>query len=162
MKNVGLVKDFMAKKLITFAPDTDIRKAIEIIVKKGISGAPVVNSEGDLIGIISEKDCIRTIVGGPYNQAPGGIGSVADFMSTNVKTLPSSATVLDAAYQFAFTQYRRFPVVEKGKLVGQISRHDVLKAILKMKPDIKHVPSSWGKRAPQVHPDKKNYYNQNS
>ena len=162
MKKVGSVQDFMAKKLITFTPDVDIRKAIETIVKKGISGAPVVNEEGELVGMLSEKDCIRTIVGGPYNQEPGGVGTVADFMSTNVATIPSTASVMDAAYEFAFTQYRRFPVVENGKLVGQISRHDILKAIVKLRPEIKHVPSSWGNRAPQVHPSKKSTYNQNS
>lgn len=162
MKSFGSITDFMAKKLITFKPSDDIRSAIETIVKKGISGAPVVDDEGNLVGILSEKDCIRTIIGGPYNQAPGAAGVVADFMSTNVKTIAADRSILDAAYEFALTPYRRFPVIDKGKLVGQISRHDILKAILKFKPEVKRVPSSWKLRAPQLHPDKRSTYKQNS
>ena len=139
---------YMATKLITFTPEVDIRDAIKIIVKKKISGAPVVNKDGDLIGMLSEKDCINTIIEGPYNREPQGKGTVGDFMSTNVKTVSVDKNVLDIAYEFALSQYRRFPVTENGKLVGQISRSDILRAILKMEPHIKHTPSSWVGREP--------------
>ena len=142
------ITTYMATKLITFTPDIDIRDAIQVIVKKKISGAPVVNKNGDLIGMLSEKDCINSIIEGPYNREPGGKGTVGDFMSTNVKTVSVDTNVLDIAYEFALSQYRRFPVTENGKLVGQISRSDILRAILKMKPKIKHVPSSWKGREP--------------
>ena len=99
--------------------------------------------------MLSEKDCINTIVEGPYNREPGAKGTVGDFMSTNVKTISVEKNVLDVAYEFALSSYRRFPVCENGKLVGQISRSDILRAILKMKPKIKHVPSSWVGREPQ-------------
>ena len=162
MKNAESVTKYMATKLITFTPDIDIRTAIQTIVKNKISGAPVVNKKGELVGIISEKDCIKTIVEGPYNRLPGGKGTVGDFMSTAVTTISSDKTVLDAAYEFALTQYRRFPVTEDGRLVGQISRRDILRAILKLKPEITHTPSSWKGREPQIHPSKTSQYNQNS
>lgn len=150
MQNPEPITNYMATKLVTFTPDVDLRDAIAIIVKRKISGAPVVNQYGDLIGMLSEKDCINAIVEGPYNQGPGATGTVGDFMSTNVKTVDASSNVLEVSYQFALTNYRRFPVTENGKLVGQISRSDILRAILKMTPKIKHVPSSWAPRVPMV------------
>lgn len=142
------ISRYMATKLITFTPDIDLRDAIQTIVKNKISGAPVINRHGDLIGILSEKDCINAIVEGPYNNRPGAQGTVGDFMSTNVKTVSVHKNVLEVAYEFALSSYRRFPVCDGDKLVGQISRSDILRAILKMTPKIKHVPSSWVGRVP--------------
>ena len=142
------VKNYMATKLITFSPEDDIRMAMTSIVKNQISGAPVVDGTGRLVGIISEKDCISTILDDQYNQMPSGSGNVGEYMSTDVKTMKSSMTVMQIAMEFAHSSYRRFPVVENGKLVGQISRRDVLKAILQKRPAVKHVPSSWKGREP--------------
>jgi CBS domain-containing protein len=150
MQNPEPITKYMATKLVTFTPDVDLRDAIATIVKRKISGAPVINEHGDLVGMLSEKDCINAIVEGPYNQGPGATGTVGDFMSTNVKTIDVNSNVLEVSYQFALTNYRRFPVCENGKLVGQISRSDILRAILKMTPKINHVPSSWVPRVPMV------------
>ena len=121
---------------------------MKIIVKKKISGAPVIDSTGKLIGLFSEKDCIRAVLEGPYNQRPSLTGTVGDFMSTEIRTMTSDKTVLDVALEFAHSQYKRFPVVENGKLIGQISRVDVLTAIMKISPEIRLVPSSWKGRVP--------------
>ncbi|NND34215.1 MAG: CBS domain-containing protein [Saprospiraceae bacterium] len=143
------VTKFMATDLITFHPSTDIKEAIAIILKHRISGAPVVDKQKNLVGMLSESDCIRTIIDGPYNNHPSAGGTVADFMSKNVVTIDSSKTILDLAYEFTNSPYRRFPVVEKGRLVGQISRSDILRAIVKMRPKVDHAPSSWKGRMPQ-------------
>ncbi|MCB0688104.1 MAG: CBS domain-containing protein [Saprospiraceae bacterium] len=148
MKSTPVTK-FMAKDLITFRPETDIREAIEIILKNKISGAPVVDDHRHLIGMLSESDCIKTILAGPYNNLPAGQGTVRDFMSTKVVTVDAAKTIVEVAYEFSNTQYRRFPVVDRGKLIGQISRSDILRAILKMKPEVTHIPSSWKGREPQ-------------
>ena len=162
MKNSEPITKYMATQLITFNPETDIMVAIKTILRKKISGAPVLNKKGDMIGIISEKDCLRLLLEGPYDLSPGGNGTVGDFMSSNVKTISADSSVVDAAYEFAFTNYRRMPVVENGKLVGQISRRDILKAIEKIKPVQHHVPSSWKPRVPVVPPSKRSYNNKNT
>jgi predicted transcriptional regulator len=143
------VTKFMATKLITFHPTTDIKEAIDIILKHRISGAPVIDHQRNLVGMLSESDCIKTIIDGPYNNHPTAGGTVADFMSTKVVTVDVSKTILDIAYEFTNSPYRRFPVVDKGRLVGQISRSDILRAIVRTRPKLEHTPSSWKGREPQ-------------
>ena len=147
-QTVEYVTKYMTKDLITFSPDTDIRVATKTLLQNKISGAPVVRADGKLIGVLSEKDCISTLLDGAFNQRPSGNGTVADYMSTDIKTIPSHKTIMDVAVEFVNTPFRRFPVVEGGRLVGQISRRDVLRAIVKRKPTINHKPSSWKVREP--------------
>ena len=142
------VTTYMSTKLIKFTPDMDIQHATQILLDNKISGAPVVDKSGRLIGMLSEKDCINLLLDGQYNQRPSGTGSVDDYMSKSIKTLDAGTSIMDAAYQFVNSPYRRFPVLESGKLVGQISRRDVLKAIVKRQPKIEMVPSSWKPRVP--------------
>ncbi len=143
------VKKYMAKDLITFTPDINIRDAMAVILKNKISGAPVVDNQKNLVGMLSESDCIKTILDGPYNNLPGGNGTVGDYMSRKVTTIEADKTILELATKFVNTPYRRFPVVDRGKLVGQVSISDVLRAIVKNRPHINHTPSSWKIREPQ-------------
>ena len=98
--------------------------------------------------MLSEKDCIRLMLDGQYNQRPSESAQVKDYMSKNIKTLSATTTIVDAAYEFVHSRYRRFPVLEGKKLVGQISRRDVLQAIQDRTPVVDHVPSSWKNRVP--------------
>lgn len=142
------ITEFMATKLITFTPETDIWDAINTLVKSRISGAPVVDAKADLVGMLSEVDCIRVALEGPYSNQPGGLGKVGDFMSREVATIDVSACLLDAAYAFVHSHFHRFPVLDNGKLVGQISRSEILKAIAQIRPQINLVPDSWKPRVP--------------
>lgn len=156
------ISNFMATKLITFKPKDDIWDAIKVFVRKKISGAPVINDKGDLIGMLSEADCIRVILEDQYNKQPGGKGCVEDFMTSEVTTIDSESTLMDAAYAFAHSNFRRFPVIENGKLVGQLSRSDILTAISKLKPEINIVPDSWRPRMPLVKFSKQGRYSKNA
>ena len=120
------VKDYMAAHLVTFKPDMDVLKAINLLMENGISGAPVVDNLGNVVGILSEKDCLKVALEASYNEGYGG--SVSDYMSPNVVTIDADASVLDVAQMFLKAQYKRYPVVEDNRLVGQISRRDVLRA----------------------------------
>ena len=156
------VTKFMATKLITFTPDMDIRAVIDTLVKKKITGAPVLNEKKQLVGMISEADCLHVLLDGPYNKEPAKSGTVGDFMSKSVRTIEADKTILDAAYEFVNAGFKRLPVVENGVLVGQISRSDVLRAIQKIKPVVKHVPDSWRGREPAISAHKSSQYNKNS
>jgi CBS domain-containing protein len=121
------VKDIMAKKLVTFKPDTKVIAAIQILIKNRFSGAPVVNDKGELIGILSEMDCMETVIHNSYYSESGGF--VRDFMTTELTTVNPEMGIVDLAQFFQEKHFRRLPVVKNGKLVGQVSRRDVLKAI---------------------------------
>jgi len=122
--------DIMTKKLITFTPETQVLNAINTLISYRISGAPVLDEEGNLMGMLSEIDCMETYVQSAYHNEMGGL--VKDFMSTEVKSISSSMGIVDLAEYFLETHFRRLPVVDNGKLVGQVSRRDVLRAIQKL------------------------------
>ncbi|HIC39616.1 MAG TPA: CBS domain-containing protein [Candidatus Marinimicrobia bacterium] len=122
--------DIMTKKLITFTPDTQVLKAIDKLISYRISGAPVLDDNGNMIGMLSEIDCMQTFVQSAYHNEIGGL--VKDFMSLEVKTITSFIGIVDLAEFFLETHFRRLPVVDNGKLVGQVSRRDVLRAIQKL------------------------------
>lgn len=117
------------KKLVTFAPETDIKEVILTIIKHRVSGAPVIGIKGNLLGVISEKDCLKVLVGNDYYELPLNSRMVSQYMSKEVKTLSVKCTVIEAAFEFMHSHYKRFPIVEEGKVIGQISRRDILKAI---------------------------------
>ncbi|MEQ8707112.1 MAG: CBS domain-containing protein [Phaeodactylibacter sp.] len=157
------ITDYMATKLVTFHPDMDIREAIDILLKKKISGAPVLDDQQQLVGMLSEADCLRILIEGPYNHEPSYAKiNVGDYMSTRVKHIDAKKTILDAAYEFVHSGYKRLPVLEEGQLVGQVSRVDILRAIQKMKPAVKHIPDSWKGREPTMPGYKKTFYGKNS
>ncbi len=121
-------------KLITFTPDQSINEIIDIIIEKRISGAPVLDANRKLVGIISERDCLRIIVDQAYHNLPHNAPKVSDYMTRQVKTLSPESDVVAAATEFLSTPIRRLPVVENGVLIGQISRIDILRAAKNINP----------------------------
>ncbi|MBO3099720.1 CBS domain-containing protein [Gelidibacter pelagius] len=127
------VCDYMTRDLITFRTDQKIFEVVEILIKHKISGGPVVNDNNELVGIISEGDCLKQISDNRYYNMPVEKDTVGERMMTNVDTLDGNMNVFDAASIFLESKHRRFPILENGKLVGQISQKDILKAALEMK-----------------------------
>ena len=123
------VKDFMTKKLVTFTPEDSMHTVIDQLVEHGISGAPVVDSKNRLVGIISEGDCLKQVVRGKYLNTPELMGDVRDYMTTDVICVSPDENILEVATKFLKLRIRRFPVLDQGKLVGQISQRDIMLAI---------------------------------
>lgn len=121
------VKDYMAANLVTFSPDMDVLDAIHLLLENGISGAPVVDKRGNVVGILSEVDCMKVALSASYHEEWGG--KVSEFMSRQVKTIDAEANLVEAAELFMKEPHRRFPVMDDNRLVGQISRRDVLRAL---------------------------------
>jgi CBS domain-containing protein len=122
-----LVKDYMAKTLVTFKPDTDVLDAVHELVEHRIAGAPVVDDAGNLVGMLSELDCMKVALQAGYHGDAGG--PVAGFMSEGIQTVDADMSIIDLAQEFIDSQYRRFPVLSGNRLIGQISRRDVLRAL---------------------------------
>lgn len=127
------VRDFMTRDLITFQPEQSVEEVIQTLIKNKISGGPVVNKNNELVGIISEGDCLKQISESRYYNMPMEQHTVENRMARNVETIDGNMNVFDAANRFLESKIRRFPIVENGKLVGQISQKDILKAALQLK-----------------------------
>jgi predicted transcriptional regulator len=127
MQKPIVARDIMVKKLITLNPEMDIFEAIDLLLKHRISGAPVVDEDNMLIGIFSEKNCMSVLLEGAYSQLPST--AVFAFMSTNICTVSEETDLLTIAQTFRSQPYRRLPVLRDGKLIGQISRRDILKSV---------------------------------
>lgn len=121
------VADIMVTRLVAFAPDTNIHEAISILLDKRISGAPVVDATGAVVGMLSKKDCLRIVFSSKYHDDRGG--PVSDYMSTPVETLDADQDLVSTVQHFLSSHFRRFPVLRDGKLVGQVSRYDILQAL---------------------------------
>lgn len=129
-----LVSDYMTKKLITFKAEDSLDLVISQLIKYKISGGPVVNDKNELIGIISETDCIKHISESKYYNMPSDTNNtVGKYMVTDVDTIDKDMNIFDAAFKFISSHRRRFPVVDNGKLIGQLSQKDVLKAAINVK-----------------------------
>ena len=128
------VSDYMTTNLITFTPHQSIESVMQALIKHRISGAPVVNDKNELIGIISEGDCIKHISDSKYYNMPiDKENTVEKNMVSNAETIDKNMNIFDAATKFISSKRRRFPIVENGKLIGQISQKDILKAAIKVK-----------------------------
>jgi CBS domain-containing protein len=122
----------MTKKLTTFSPEQSILEVMESFAKNRISGGPVLDDNGFLVGIISEADCMKQISESRYFNQPILDKSVERYMTKNVETIPHDMSIFDAAGVFDKHNRRRLPVMEDGLLVGQISRKDIVIAALKL------------------------------
>lgn len=117
------------RELITFQPNTKISEVVKTLLKHKITGAPVLDAEGALLGLIDDKDCLKVLVDAAYYNNMQRT-TVANYTTNVMKTISDKANVVEAANAFSRTIYKRLLVVDEGgQLVGQISRQDILQAI---------------------------------
>ena len=128
MKSV-LVKDYMTREVISVSPDVEITAATESLIVHDISGAPVLDGHGRLVGILTERDCMKVALHAGYHDVPYGL--VRDYMTPNPESVTPEQSVLTLAEKFIHGRFRRYPVVDNGRLVGIISRRDILRALSK-------------------------------
>jgi CBS domain-containing protein len=121
------VRDHMVTEVLVVTSQIDIRQAVHILLKSGFSGVPVTDDSDILKGMLTERDCMEAALHAGYHDERGG--AVAEYMSTDLHTVGPDANLMGIAEIFVTLAYRRFPVVEEGKLVGLITRRDVLAAL---------------------------------
>lgn len=127
MRKLPTVREFMDRYADTISPDMDVLDAVDFLLHKRITGVPVVSGPGKLIGILTETDCLKLLSMGADHDMPRG--RVRDFMTTDVRSVPPNMDIYYAAGLFLNASFRRFPVVDDGRLVGVITRFDILRAI---------------------------------
>jgi CBS domain-containing protein len=128
MTTLPVVGDFMDTRVHTVSPDTDIFDAVESLLKNHVTGAPVVDEAGNVIGMLTEKDCLKLITTGDGADVPKG--TVESFMDADVIAISPDTDIYFAAGLFLKNHFRRLPVVEGGKLIGAVTRFDILRVIV--------------------------------
>ena len=134
MSEENTVRMFMSTHVVTLHPDMDVLEAVQILTDRGIPGAPVIDDLGNLVGLLAEKDCLEAVLKATYYEEWGG--RVAEYMQTNVHTIEAGMSIIDAARLFAETSLRGFPVMDNQRIVGQLNRSDLLKALIRLSRDI--------------------------
>ena len=121
------VRDYMNPAPTTVTADLEIMRVIHLLVDRDLSGLPVVDEAGGVVGFLTERDVIRVAVEAGYFDEIGG--SVAGYMTKEVQTVHPDDSLMDVAVLFTESPFRRYPVVEDGRLVGLLCRRDVLRAL---------------------------------
>jgi CBS domain-containing protein len=124
------IESIMRRDFPTLTPDIPIRQAISILLEARISAAAVLGEDGQLVGILTQKDCFRPALHASYYQE--WTGRVADQMSTDVVTVDASDDVIRVAEMFLSQPHRVFPVVEGTQATGMAHRSDVLSLLLQV------------------------------
>ncbi len=132
--DVPTARDIMTRRLVTVRPEMRAQEAAGILLKHNISGAAVVDGDGNLLGLLSEYDCLRAVAAAEYDfDRHDVVVTVEELMTTPTHTILPKMDLFAIAHEFVNLRVRRFPVVEAGHLLGQVSRRDVLRAAYELR-----------------------------
>jgi len=118
------VADYMNQNFIKLSPKTTISNAINILMSERLIAAFVINDDNEVVGILSEKDCLNLVLHHSFDPRPAGL--VKDYMHEMSLSIPSSTTALEATQILIEEKTRRLPVIDNGKLMGQITRRNLI------------------------------------
>jgi predicted transcriptional regulator len=128
IEDTDAVKRIMSAAVVKFSPDDEILEAIRTIVHRGIPGAPVVDDRGNVVGVLSQRDCIDVVYRAAYHDQWSG--KVSDYMNTEVGTIDANRHIVELPELVKKFPYPVYPVVEESRLVGQVTAMDILKTLL--------------------------------
>jgi CBS domain-containing protein len=130
------VKDIMVTKVVAFNPDHSVVDVLKAFNEYSIAAAPVVDKENNLVGFVSEKDCMENLVNFIFYEGLG-VGTVESIMHQNVYSIGSDKDIFELEEFLQEKDLRHIPVTdEDNHLVGVVSRRDVLVALEKILNDI--------------------------
>ena len=122
------LEDCVLKNPVTVRATDNVMVAINLIINQRVSGVCVVDDKNNLLGVLSELDCLEAILSPVYNE--GGVGTVQEYMTTeDLKVTDLNESIVNVAQQMLEDHLRRRPVLVDGKLVGQITCRQLLKAV---------------------------------
>lgn len=147
------VGEIMQKEVVSIPKGTPFREVAKILIEKKVSGAPVIDETGKIVGVVSEKDIFRAIYPSyeDFYESPESYldfeeleaeaktanhKKVEDFMSSRLITADPETPVLKIGALMVATGIHRVPVVENGKVVGMVGRGDIYRVILKERFDL--------------------------
>lgn len=144
------VSDLMTREVVTVTPETPLKDAAALLAQRGISGLPVVNAQGEVVGVLSEADVVAKASGeerrrgllGWLLEADLGLEdklrarTVGDAMSAPAITIEASRPVHEAAALMVRESVNRLPVLDQGRLVGIVTRADIVRAFTRTDEEI--------------------------
>lgn len=131
--HIPTARELMTTSLVTFRPENTLLEAMAALLKHSISGAPVVDEDGKLVGVLSELDCLRMLASDEFYQEEQEEGAlVQQCMTDGGRTIPPDLGIYAISHYFVTSSVRRLPVIEHGKLIGQVSRRDALRGMEEM------------------------------
>jgi len=132
--SIPTVREIMTRSVITLRPEMTALDAAGVLLQHAISGAPVLDPEGRLLGLLSEFDCLRAVAAADYEMdARDTAETVAELMTRECHTVPPDLDLFGLAHEFVRLRVRRFPVLDAGRLLGLVSRRDALRAVVKLR-----------------------------
>lgn len=130
MPSPSKISDCMRTNPVTAHPDDNLASAVQKIIEYRLTGLTVVDQNGDVVGIISELDCLRGALSAIYNDGDPEHVLVHEIMSTDLHVCSPQDGIVEVAQQMLDTRQRRRPVVQNGKLEGQVSSKNILWALM--------------------------------
>lgn len=121
------VRDCMSTELVLLRPDMELLHAVRVLSQHQLSGAAVVDEAGALVGLLTERDCIGAALNAAYHSEYNA--TVADYMTSELQVMAPDDQLVDVARRFHTQRYLRYPVLDGGRLVGMISRGEVMRAL---------------------------------
>ncbi len=121
-------RDYMSDKVVKISPQTDLFTAIDILLEYRLPAVPVVNEDNQVVGAISEGDCLKAILTLTYHEEEKG-GTVGQYMAKEVSTVDIDTDIIAVSSLIIEKGVCCIPITQHGKLVGQINRSDVLRAV---------------------------------
>jgi len=127
------ISDYMLQNPVKVRADDSIESAMQVIIDNKISGVCVVDHSENLVGVLSEMDCLRAVLSAVYNNS-NRVGDVSEYMSSdNLIVAHPGEDIVDIAQDMLKQNKRRRPVVQDGRLVGQITCRQLLTAVAKFR-----------------------------
>ncbi len=123
------IERYLAEQDVRVTADMNVYEASQVILGQKASGATVVDADGKLVGVLSELDCLRAMVTSVYKGSDPGGALVGDIMTADVEVANADDDIIQMATSMLESKRRRRPVVKDGKLIGQISCRQILRAV---------------------------------
>ncbi len=128
MESFPKISEYMDTVVPVIGQETPVIEAVDFLLEHKVTGAPVVDSEANLVGIITETDLLKLVTEGIKGEPPVD-ATVAEYMTRDVISVPPTVDIYYIAGMFLANKFRRLPVVEDGKIVGAITRYDLLRVV---------------------------------
>jgi len=129
-KHGSTAGDMMETEPLTVGPDDSVFETVQLLLRRKVTGVPVVDEDHRLLGMLSEKECIRALIRAIHYRMPPSF--VRDVMARNPVTVTEETSILTLSDLFVNHDFRRIPVIRGERLVGQVTRIDLLRAAVQV------------------------------